>query len=62
VIDRDATLGQQLLDVSIRQSVPEVSAHRHHDHIWWEPETGEAGPGHWHLGGMMTHQPSLPTS
>jgi hypothetical protein len=46
MINLDATLGQQLLNVSIGQSIPEVPAHRRHDHIWWEPETGEAGPGH----------------
>jgi hypothetical protein len=60
VVYLDAALGEQLFHVSVGQSVTEVPTYRNHDHAWREPETGEAGPRHWHPGGMTTHQPSLP--
>jgi hypothetical protein len=37
VIDIDATLGQQLLDIAIREAVAQVPADRHRDHLRWEP-------------------------
>jgi hypothetical protein len=40
VIDLDAALDQQFLDVAVGQAVPELPAHRHRDHL-----TREAIPG-----------------
>jgi hypothetical protein len=41
VIDGDAALGQQLLDVAVGQSLAQVPADRHRDHLPREPEAGE---------------------
>jgi hypothetical protein len=60
VINLDATLGQQLLDISVGKPVAQVPSHREHDHIRREPETSEARPRHWYSDEMTTHQPSLP--
>ena len=38
VIDRDAALSQQFLDIPVRQSLPQVPADRDRDHLGWEPE------------------------
>ena len=38
VVDLDATLGQQLLEVAVRQPVPQVPADRQQDHLRREPE------------------------
>ena len=43
VIDRDTSLGEQLLDVPVGQAVPQVPPHRHRDHLAREPETSERG-------------------
>ena len=34
VIDGDAALSQQLLDVTVRQAVPQIPPDRHQDHVW----------------------------
>ncbi len=41
VIDADPALGQQLLDVPVGQSVPQVPADRDRDHLTREPEASE---------------------
>ena len=41
VIDGDAALGQQFLDVPVRQPVPQVPADRDRDHLPREPEASE---------------------
>jgi hypothetical protein len=38
VIDLDPMLGQQLLDVPIRQAEPQIPAHREDNHLRREPE------------------------
>ena len=40
-VDLDARLGQQLLDIPIRESVAQAPADRDRDHLRWEPEPGE---------------------
>jgi len=42
MVDLDPTLGQQLLDVPIRQAVPEIPADRDRDHLWWERNPANA--------------------
>jgi hypothetical protein len=44
VVDRDAALGQQLLDIAIRQAVPQVSADGDRDHLRREPGPGKRRP------------------
>jgi hypothetical protein len=41
VVDVDASLGQELLDVAVREAVAQVSAHGEPDGVRWEPEAGE---------------------
>jgi hypothetical protein len=41
VVAPRSALGQQLFDIAIGQSIPEVPAHRQHDHPQEEPEAGE---------------------
>jgi hypothetical protein len=41
MIDGDAALGQQFLDVPVRQPVTQVPADRDRDHLPREPEAGE---------------------
>jgi hypothetical protein len=43
VVDLDATLGEQFLDVAMGQAEAQVPANRDHD-VGWEAETGEGGP------------------
>jgi hypothetical protein len=45
VIDLDASLGEQLLDVAIGQAEAQVPADRQDDHVRWEAEAGECRPG-----------------
>ena len=57
VVDGDAPLGQQLLDVPVGQSVPQVPADRDRDHVRREPEPSE------HRGHAISgHKTSLPTA
>jgi hypothetical protein len=44
VVHLDTALGQQLLDVSIRQAIAQVPADRDRDHLRREPEPGERRP------------------
>ena len=60
VIHGDAPFRQQLLHVSVGQPVAQVPSHRHHDHLWWEAETGEARPRGGRSGMTTAHQLSLP--
>lgn len=41
VVDLDATLGEQLLQIPVGQPVAQVPAHRQQDHFRWETEPGE---------------------
>jgi hypothetical protein len=41
VINLNTTLGEELLEIAIRQTEPEVPAHRQHDHLRREPEPHE---------------------
>jgi hypothetical protein len=41
VIDGDAPLGQQLLDIAIGQAIPELPTHCQHDHLPGKPEADE---------------------
>jgi hypothetical protein len=41
VIDLDAALGEELLEIAIRQTKPEISPHRQHDHLRRKPEADE---------------------
>ena len=41
MIDLDPTLGQQLLDIAIRQAEPQIPTHRKHDHLRREPKALE---------------------
>ena len=41
VINGDTALGQQFLDVTVRQAVPQVPADRDRDHLRREPEASE---------------------
>jgi hypothetical protein len=43
VVDLDAALGEQFLDISVGQAEAEVPPHRQDDHLGWEPEAGERG-------------------
>ena len=44
VVDLDATFGQQLLNVAVRQRETQIPTHRQHDHVGWEAEAGERSP------------------
>jgi hypothetical protein len=44
VVDLDAALDQQLLDVAIRQAVAKVPADRYDDDLGWEAEASEGRP------------------
>jgi acyl-CoA synthetase (AMP-forming)/AMP-acid ligase II len=44
VVDLDAALGEQLLDVAVGQAEPQVPADREDDHVGWEAEPGKGGP------------------
>jgi hypothetical protein len=41
VVDHDATLGQELLEVAVGQAEAQVLADREHNHLGWEAEAGE---------------------
>jgi hypothetical protein len=41
VIDLNAALGQQFLDVAVRRAVAQVPAHRHRDDLGGKPEAAE---------------------
>ena len=42
MIDRDASLGQQLFNIAIGESVTEVPPHCQHNHLLREPEADES--------------------
>ena len=46
VIDLDPALGEQLLDIAVRQAEAQVPADRQHDHVGWKAEAGEGGSWH----------------
>ena len=41
VVDLDATLGQQLLDISVGQAEPQIPTHSQDDDVWRKAEAGE---------------------
>jgi hypothetical protein len=44
VVDFDPALGEQFLDVAVRQPEAQIPADCQHNHIGWEAEAGEGGP------------------
>jgi hypothetical protein len=44
VVDLDATLGQQLLDVPVGEAEAQIPADRYDNDIGWEAEAGEGRP------------------
>jgi len=44
VIDLDATLGEQFLNVAVRQPEAQVPADPEDDDVWWEAKAREGGP------------------
>ena len=46
VVDLDTALGQQLLEVPVRQPEPQVPPHRQDDHLRREPVADERRPAH----------------
>jgi len=62
VIDLDAPLGQQLLQIPVRQAVAQVPAHRQQDHLAREPEPGETRGQQldWMASATAAHRTSLP--
>jgi hypothetical protein len=44
VIDLDAALGAQFLDIAVGQAKAQVTADGEDDHVGWEVEAGEGGP------------------
>ena len=53
----------KLFHIAVGQPVPQVPAHRQHDHLRWEPEPGEAGPRRWNseTAGITPACPSRPS-
>jgi hypothetical protein len=47
MVDLDAALGEQLLDIAVGQPEAQVPADRDDDNVGREAETGEGGPWHW---------------
>jgi hypothetical protein len=43
MVDHDAPLGEQFLDIALREAVAQIRAHRHCDHIGCETEPHERG-------------------
>src|SRR3954471_18830472 len=60
VTHNESTLSQKLFPITVRHAVPQVPAHRQHDHRGWEAEPDEAGPRYGHGSGTARHQVSLP--
>jgi hypothetical protein len=58
VINLDATLSEEFFHVAVGQRVAQIPAHRHCDHLRWEPEPGETRP--WSRATTTTHDPTLP--
>jgi ABC-2 family transporter protein len=46
VINLDTAFGQQFLHVPVGQAVARIPAHRHREHVGWDPEARERRPGH----------------
>jgi hypothetical protein len=44
VVDLDAALGQQLLDVAVGEAEAQIPADRYDNDIGWEAEAGEGRP------------------
>ncbi len=44
MVDLDAALGEQLLEVAMRQAEPQVPAHCNDDRLGWEAEPGKGRP------------------
>jgi hypothetical protein len=60
VVDPHAPLGEQLLQIPVRQAVPQVPADRDRDHLRREPEPGKRRPLNGETGGSRsTHPPSF---
>jgi hypothetical protein len=68
VVDLDATLGEQFLDVAVRQPEAQIPTDRHDDHLGRETEAGEGRLRHGttarasaHASSVTTRAPSRPT-
>jgi len=60
VIDDDAALREQLLDVPVGQAVPQVPPHRQDDHFGWEAEPGKLRGCNRRTGTIATHHLIMP--
>src|ERR1700724_963155 len=63
VVDLDATLGQQILQVPVRQPEPKVPTDRQQDHLCREPEAREPRGRYldWTTATTKSHTASVPT-
>jgi hypothetical protein len=63
VVDLDATLCEELFDVSIGKAEAQVPPDRQHDDVGWEAVTGERGPRSWRRSrATSSHADSLAAS
>src|SRR4029453_15348822 len=61
VVNVEATLGEEFLDVAVRQRKAQVPTHCQHDHLGWEAEPSERGAcDGWRVGTTGSHGDSLP--
>ena len=61
MVDLDAALGEELLDVAVRQRETQVPAHRQHDHLGREAEASQGRPREGGAEAARAHGHSLPT-
>ena len=62
MVDLDAALGQQLLDVPVGQPEAQIPADRYDNDIGWEAEAGEGRPSARNgIRAARAHAGSLPT-
>ncbi len=61
VVDLDAALGEQLLDVAVRQTEAQIPADRQDDHVGWEAEAGEGRPRNGSRARASSHASSVAT-
>ena len=60
MVNGDAALSQQLLDVTVEQALAQIPPHRHHDDLTRKAEPSKARPQRRHSTVATTHQHSLP--
>jgi hypothetical protein len=59
VVHLDTPLGEELLDVAVRQREAQVPAHREHDHLGREAEASEGRPFEGGPDAVSSHDTSL---